>query len=199
METKQVISTIKENATQKGYTYTYVTGGSHGFPMPELGVLVHGFDAFAQAELFRDENHSAGEISMGFARDGWNMCEIRGTVFEAMEPNLDDYGYDYKLVSDFESLENEAYRIYNELRETGCEDADEIEAAKEFGDNLMEAAKDINWDTHSLILCQGEYYESVAKEQMSFSHDTKNYFIGVYYSYEEINYQLEEENEENND
>lgn len=180
-----------EEAEFGGLYLRSVTGALTGYPSPMIGEFVYGFDTLEDVEKFAEEY--GGEVSHGFWKDGWQLCNVKGRAYEYYTPSEKDYGNDYMVVDDEELLLHEAWWLYNDVKkdeavisEMDPDEKDDYECEminlKRYAENLIDDCKDIDWKEYSVILCCGLYYDIVRKESLSFSHDTKHYEIGVWLS-----------------
>lgn len=152
---------------------TTVEGGNNGYPRNMRGAII-GFDSWEQAEKFANEFGLS--LVMLHKRDGWQMYERRTSVYEPLKNSAADYGDDYSQYSsddyaDF--FENDVQPFLS--------DFDNFDDLQDFLDKSKKVYEELSSiDENQLVItCQGEYYDTIAKESMEWSHDTHHYIIGV--------------------
>lgn len=165
-----------------------ITGSYNGYPDPYVGKFFYGFNNLDQAKEYA--NKVGGEVRKAEWKDGWDNCKLGGWAYEEFSPSTDDYPDDFNVIDTMEEAINEAYCIYNSLLKTELEVSemnedekkeyeDEINAAKESGDNLIDAIANVNWEHDSVIFHCGDFYETVPKKSMVYNWDTRTVVIGV--------------------
>jgi transcriptional regulator with XRE-family HTH domain len=169
------------------HTNRDVSSGGNGYPEPFEGKFIGNFDTFEEIEEFVSKY--GGEISKAYWKDGWKNVEIRGAVYEPFTPKFIDYGDNTEVINDSYGLNQTAFGRYQELLEEygeteDKEEIEELETAKNYGENLMKECKNVNFETHSVLLSEGVFDNTIPKLSLQASHDTKNYEIGVFVSKE---------------
>ncbi len=162
-------------AYEKGLEYIETTTGMNGYPKHLRGAIV-GFETFAEAEEVAKEHGL--RITTFFKRDGWQLYQRDShTTYHALHITASDYGDDYKQftneISQEDFLEEE---VLPSLVATTFGDIQNIvQWYEELFDKIVEAEDD------ELVIADtfGEYVETIKKELMSWSHDSKTWIIGV--------------------
>lgn len=152
------------------------TSQGNGYPS-DLKYAIIGFETFEDAEKLAAEHNL--EIQSFEKRDGWQLWARTGnTMHEAFKNNADDYGDNYSEY-DGGSMDEEAF-LEDEVIE-------QIENFTSFDDleNFIKAKKEVFEEIEKagvhqkVITYMGDYYETIDAESMYFSHDTRNYVIGL--------------------
>lgn len=160
---------------EKGLEYIETTTGMNGYPQHLRGAII-GFETFAEAEEVAKEHGL--RITTFFKRDGWQLYKRNSnTTWEPLKITSDDYGDDYKHftneISESDFIEEE---LLPNLAATTFGDIENItQRYEELFDKIVEAEDD------ELVIADtfGEYVETIKKELMSWSHDSKTWVIGV--------------------
>lgn len=169
---RELLETI---AYEKGLEYIETTTGMNGYPQHIRGAII-GFDTFEEAETVAKEYGL--RITTFFKCDGWQLYQReRNTTWEALKITSYDYGDDYKHftneISQEDFIEEE---LLPNLAATTFGDIQIITNRYEkLFDKIVEAEDD------ELVIADtfGEYVETIKKELMSWSHDSKTWVIGV--------------------
>jgi hypothetical protein len=169
---KELLETI---AYEKGLEYIETTTGMNGYPQHLRGAII-GFETFAEAEEVAKEHGL--RITTFYKRDGWQLYKRdSNTTYGPMNVTSDDYGDDYKHftngISQEDFIEEE---LLPDLAATTFGDIITItNRYEELFDKIVEAEDD------ELVIAStfGEYVETIKKELMSWSHDSKIWVIGV--------------------
>lgn len=164
-----------------------VSSGGNGSPEPFEGKFIGNFDTFEEIEAFVSKY--GGEISKAYWKDGWRNVEIMGAIYEPFTPKFIDYGDNTEVINDSYGLNLTAFGHYESLKEhygetEDSEEISELEIAKNYGENLMKECKNVNFETHSILLSEGNFDNTIPKLSLIASHDTENYEIGVFVSKE---------------
>ena len=93
-----------------------------------------------------------------------------------MKNSSDDYGDNY---SQLEKM-NEKVFYESEVKDS-LENFDNLEDLQNFLSKKQELFEEIeNMEVDEIVItCQGEYYETIKKESMYFTHDTNHVTIGL--------------------
>lgn len=168
---------LENIAYEKGLEYITTTTGVNGYPQHLRGAII-GFETFAEADEVAKEHGL--RITTFYKRDGWQLYQRdSNTTYGPMNITSYDYGDDYKHFTneipqeDFleeEVLPNLAATTFGDIQNT-------IQRYEELFDKIVEAEDD------ELVIADtfGEYVETIKKELMSWSHDSKTWVIGVMY------------------
>lgn len=169
---KQIEKTIKA----LGLSIKDVTKGLNGYPTPFIGQFVHGFASFEEAQRIASE--LGGIVVEARWKDGWNVVELHGEAFELIKASDINRGGNYTIVSSIDEIIAESNVLISQLDEE-----DDIEAitAIQFGtEDLVNECKQVDWLTEVVVLCEGEYVETVKRQAMFASFDSNNRAIGVF-------------------
>lgn len=170
---KQKMS-IYEIAENHNLHLIETTTGMNGYPRECKHALI-GFDDFAEAERIAEEYNL--RITTFFKRDGWQLWERNSnTTYSAMNISADDYGDDYRSFCAAEEATYYADEVKPFLSD--FEDFDELQEFLNEREEVFENIQDLTED-EIVITCNGRFYEIVEHTTMQWSHDTKNYAIGV--------------------
>lgn len=168
---KELLETI---AYENGLEYIETTTGMNGYPQHIRGAII-GFYTFDEAKKLSKEHGL--RITTFFKSDGWQMYQREGnTTYRALHITASDYGDDYS------QLEVSDYRYFFEKEvKPFLDDIDSFSSLRSFiseKNDLYERLDDIN-DGQLVITFRGKYYETIDREMMSWSHDSKTWVIGV--------------------
>lgn len=166
---------LENIAYENSLEYIETTTGTNGYPQHIRGAVI-GFETFAEAEKVAQE-HSL-RITTFFKRDGWQLYQRNGNItWEPLKITSSDYGDGYKHftneMSESDFIEEE---LLPNLSATTFGDIQNItQKYEELFDKIVEAEDD------ELVIADtfGEYVETIKKEQMSWSYDSKTLVIGV--------------------
>ena len=173
METKKNLHEIAES---NNLEIIETTSQSNGYPS-NLKYAIIGFESFDEAEKLADEYDL--EIHSFEKRDGWQLWARTGnTMHEAFKNGSEDYGDNY---SEFDggSMDEETF-LQEEVLER-LSDFNNFEDLQSFINSKKEVFEEIEKaGVHQKVITNmGDYYETIDKESMYFSHDTRNYVIGL--------------------
>lgn len=152
-----------------------VTGSATGYPAPYMGEFFYGFESFPDAVKYAAEVN--GNIKIAQWKDGWSNCIISGAPSESFKPNANDYGDGFYVCDDLDDLKNQAFGMIDDSM-----DEEEKAAWKESGDQLISLVASFDWENESVILKDGDFFNSVKKQSMYFHFDNKHDVIGVFVS-----------------
>lgn len=165
---------LREIAENNGLTYAESTNGSNGYPSNIKGIII-GFDNFKDAEELA-EKHGLS-IEFFTKRDGWELWErTNNQAHEPMKNSSDDYGDNY---SQLEKM-NEKVFFESEVKDS-IENFDNLEDLQNFlskKQELFEEVEKMEVD-EVVITYQGDFYETIKKVSMYFTHDTNHVTIGL--------------------
>lgn len=169
---------LREIAELNGLTYAESTSGTNGYPSNIKGIII-GFDSFTEAEKLADEYNLTIEIFK--RKDGWQLWErTNSQAYEPMRNSSEDYGDNYSWygkMSEKEFIETEVSETLKHLTEDGA-DFDTLENFIKDSKKLYNEIETME-DDEIVITCQGDYYETIKKESMYWTHDTKHITIGL--------------------
>lgn len=165
---------LESNACENGLEYVETTTGRNGYPENLRGAII-GFDNYGEAEKLARKYGL--RITTLYRKDGWDLYERNGdTTYGPMEISAEDYGDDYSLMSaeDCEDFyENEVKPFLDAM-----ESFDDLKAFISKEEELFEKLKSLDDGQVAVLRC-GEYYETIGRELMKWSHDGKTWVIGV--------------------
>ena len=158
-------------------TIIEITHGSNGYPqgMGDHGII--DFETFEQAKELADKHGL--EVGLFTKRQGHQLWTYMGQRHEPLSANdyLADLGDDYSeadVNDDFirETLSDLTKKItdgdFTEIRGF-------IDRVEKIQDEVQCAEKD-----EMVIVCQGEYYETIDRKLMGYCEDVHTYTIGVF-------------------
>jgi hypothetical protein len=167
---------LREIAELNGLTYAESTSGNNGYPSGIKGIIL-GFETFEEAEELAEKHGLSIETFK--KKDGWQLWERTGNkAYEPFKNSCDDYGDNY---SQLEKMSEKVF-FESEVKDS-LENFDNLEDLQNFlskKQNLFDEVEILEID-EIVITCQGEYYETIKKTSMIFSHDTKTIVIGLIY------------------
>lgn len=172
---KAQITDLREIAEENGLKYIETTSERNGYPSAIRGAII-GFDGFEKAEEIAEKYGL--EIELFTKNDGWQLWYRTGnTAYEPLKNTSDDYGDNY---TELHKMSEEEY-IEKEVALYITDGHNTLNGIQEFLNVHKEIYNEIESmeDDEIVILRNGQYYDTVKKESMYFSHDTKHYAIGV--------------------
>lgn len=169
---KELLDTI---AYENSLEYIETTTGMNGYPQHLRGAII-GFNTFSEAEAIA-QKHGL-RITTFFKRDGWHLYQRDGnTTYKPLKITSYDYGDDYKhFTNEIPQEDFIEEELLPNLAATTFGDIITItNRYEELFDKIVEAEDD------ELVIATtfGEYVETIKKELMSWSHDSKTWVIGV--------------------
>jgi len=165
---------LREIAENNGLTYAESTSGTNGYPSNIKGIII-GFDNFKDAEELA-EKHGLS-IEFFTKKDGWYLWKrTNNQAHEPMKNSSDDYGDNYHQ---FEKMSEKVF--YESEIKDSLENFDNLEDLQNFLSKKQELFEEIEkMEVDEIVItCQGEYYETIKKESMYFTHDTNHVTIGL--------------------
>lgn len=165
---------LREIAENNGLTYAESTSGTNGYPSNIKGIII-GFEYFQDAEELAEKH---GLIIEFFTKkDGWELWErTNNQAHEPMKNSSDDYGDNY---SQLEKM-NEKVFYESEIKHS-IENFDNLEDLQNFLSKKQELFEEIEkMEVDEVVITyQGDFYETIKKESMYFTHDTNHVTIGL--------------------
>lgn len=166
---------LESIAYENGLQYIETTTGMNGYPEHLRGAII-GFETFKEAEKLAKEHGLC--IRTFFKRDGWQLYQRNSnTTWEPMKITASDYGDDYKQftndISQEDFIEEE---LLPSIAPTTFGDIVTItNRYEELFDKITDAKDD------ELVIADifGGYVETIKKELMEWSNDSKIWVIGV--------------------
>ena len=165
---------IHEVAEENNLDVISTTTGKNGYPQ-SVRYAITGFPNFSEAEKLAEKYGL--RITTFWKKAGWQLyVRDRNTTFEPMRISAENYGDDYMAFdsSSVESFyEDEVKPLLDDIN--SLEDLEKFVSARK---ELLDEIKSID-ETQLVIACHGHYYETIDKETMEWSFDSKTYVIGV--------------------
>lgn len=161
-------------AYESGLDIIETTTDLGGYPRNLKNAII-GFSTYEEAESLANEYGL--RVTTFEKRDGWQLwVRNNGITYGALEITSDDYGDDY-----YNYYASDKDSFYREEVEPRLENYDDEEERESFLEDMREIYKAIEAidETQVVITRDGRYYETIDIKSMSWSHDTKNYEIGV--------------------
>lgn len=172
---EQTIKSLRQIATDNGLQLITTTISSNGYPS-NLADAIIGFDSFEQAKQLAELHNLSIEIFT--KKDGWQLyCRTNNTMYEPLTNSADDYGDDYSEFNPTSELHyiSECSQFIGENIFQSFDDLQDYIATSK---KLYELFENKNED-EIIITCQGNYYDTIKRNSMSFYHDTKTTVIGL--------------------
>jgi len=161
-------------AYENGLEYIETTTGTNGYPQNICGAII-GFGTFEEAEKLA-RTHGL-TIRTFFKRNGWDLYQRNNnTTYRALHITASDYGDDY---SQFETSDRRHF-FENEVKPF-LDDMESLDDLRKFinqKEKIFEKLEDID-DGQIVITYCGNYYETIDRELMEWSDDSKTWVIGI--------------------
>ena len=168
------MKTIQEIAEIENLELIETTTGNNGYPQ-NLKHAIVGFESFEQAQEIAEKYGL--RIESFRRKDGWQLWERNYlTMYAPFQNSAEDFGDNYNeidKIDESEFFEREIKPIINDF-----EDFESLETFIESKKKVWEEIQNME-DNELVITHYGEYYETISKESMVFSHDTWNSIIGL--------------------
>lgn len=165
---------IQEIAEIENLELIETTVGTNGYPQ-ELKHAIVGFDNFDQATEIAEKYGL--KIESFVRKDGWNLWfRSNNSMFAPYQNSAEDFGDNYDAFGKID--ESEFFEIEIKPSIDNFEDFDTIETFLKDKKEIWEEIQNME-DNEIVITHYGEYYDTILRESMSFSHDTRNYIIGL--------------------
>lgn len=168
------MSKMDEIAYIGGLDVVETTIGANGYPQNIKKAIV-GFDEWEYAVSVAERYGL--RITTLHKRDGWQLWERNGnTTFEPLKPTEEWYGDNYKF---YQGEDTQTF-FHNEMKPV-LSDIDSYEELLSFIDEKRDVIKQIERadENEWVVLREGEHYETISKECLSWSHDTHHYVIAL--------------------
>lgn len=168
------MSRINEIAYVCGLDVVETTTGRNGYPQNIKQAIV-GFDEWEYVVSVAERYGL--RITTLHKRDGWQLWERNGdTTLEPLKPTEEWYGDNYKF---YQGDDTQTF-FFDEMKPF-LGDIDSYEELLSFIDDKRDAIKQIEraYENEWVVLREGEHYETIGKECMSWSHDTHHYVIAL--------------------
>ena len=165
---------IRALAEELGLDYIETTTARNGYPQDIKPALI-GFKTFSQAQEIADTYNLS--IESFESKDGWHLWTRNNrTMYEPYNNSAEDYGDNY---NDLWKMDEEEF--YEAEVEPALENFDNLTDLKNFikeKEEIFEEMEKMD-DEEIIITHEGRYYETIKKESMNWSHDTKHHIIGL--------------------
>lgn len=161
---------IIDIAEIENLNYIETTTGINGYPQ-NLKFALTGFENFEHAQEIADKYNLRVESFM--KKYGWELWSRNNNwMYEPYKLDVDnDFGDNYSEV-DEDLVRQEIKDNIDNI------DPDEVVDWLKNRAELIEFCQDAEED-EVVVTYYGEYFDTFKRESMSFSHDTRNYIIGV--------------------
>ena len=165
---------INNVANERGLRVITTTTDLTGYPKNLKNALI-GFECFKDAEELA--NKYGLRLTTFFKRDGWSLWyRNNNEAYQPIQIVAEDYGGNCNsfVASDaIDFFDNEIRPYLNNFNN--------IDSLQRFLEEKGEILNEIEiLDEDELVIVKdGAYYTTIKKEVMSWSHDTKNYIIGL--------------------
>lgn len=168
------MSRMNEIAYVCGLDVVETTSAMNGYPQ-QLRKAIIGMDDFTEAERIA-KKYGLG-ITTLYRRDGWQLwVRNSNTTYEPLRITSENYGGSYAHYEGGDTrsfLEDEFKPFLSEF--DSWDDLQKFIDQKRKVMNHIKMADASEW----VITQDGEYYQTISKESMSWSHDTHNYVIAL--------------------
>lgn len=165
---------LESIAYENGLEYIETTTGMNGYPQCIRGAII-GFETFEEAEKLAKEHGLC--IRTFFKRDGWQLYQRdRNTTWEPLKITASDYGDDYSQLSVHDAEDFFENEVKPFLEDMGS--FDDLKTFISRKEELFEKLEDIDGGQIVITHC-GDYYETIDRELMEWSNDSKTWVIGI--------------------
>lgn len=165
---------LREIAEQEGFDIIETTTGTNGYPQ-NLKHAIVGFESFEDASDLADKYGL--NVESFRSKDGWSLWNRdNATMFKPYQNLASEFGDNYEEFPKMD--EDEFFEIEIKPSIDNFEDFESLETFLKDKKEIWEEIENME-DDEVVITCYGEYYETIKKESMEFSHDTRRYIIGV--------------------
>lgn len=166
---------ILENAREMGLNTIEITTGMNGYPQGLGDYGVTGFETYADAEKFAEDN--GGEVVLFESKYGWHFWNQRGWMSRPFNSDdlLQDMGDNYA----YADTTNEHYA------EQLADIAKDFDGDFEALENRIKEIKEIidavesAYEDERVIVGYGNFYETVKATFMAYNYDTHRWAVGV--------------------
>ena len=168
------MSRINEIAYVCGLDVVETTTGRNGYPQ-NLKQAIVGFDEWEYVVSVAERYGL--RITTLHKRDGWQLWERNGnTTLEPLKPTEEWYGDNFKF---YQGEDTQSF-FWDEMKPV-LGDIDSYEELLSFIDDKKDVIKQIEraYENEWVVLREGEHYETIEKECLSWSHDTHHYVIAL--------------------
>lgn len=159
--------------------YIETTSQSNGYPESIKGAII-GFDSFEQAQQIAEKENLSIEFFK--KKDGWQLWyRTNNIAHEPMTNKAEDYGDDYAeigKVNESDFVENEVLPYLEDLDRTDDCNFDFLQTLIAEKKKVFEEIQQMEAD-EIVITRQGQYYDTIKKQSMYWSHDTNHIAIGL--------------------
>ena len=165
---------IYEIASEYGLQVIETTTEGTGYPKNLRKALI-GFDCYEDAKQLADEYDL--RITTFVTHTGWQLwVREKGTTFSALRISADDYGDDYRAYSCSDAADYFEDEVKPRLSDWA--NFNDLENFIIEQRQILEKIEDV--DDEELVIVNGwRYYDTVKRNAMDWSHDSKHYAVGV--------------------
>jgi hypothetical protein len=134
-----------------------------------------GFDSYEEAEQYEKENEGF-EVVLLYKRDGDRDWTNKGYTLNGIKVDVNDFDVDCHALTD-----DDIDGFYTENVLPVLEGFDNIEEAESFITNMKKVYEELQKidESQIVIMCRGEYYDTMYKEVTDYSYDVHHYMVGV--------------------
>ena len=167
------MKTLQEIAEKHDLEIIETTSERNGYPR-DLKLAITGFDTFEDAENLAKKYGL--NIESFTSRDGWGVWyRTGGKMYKPFELDVyGDFGDNYSEESEKDVCENLSERLEEDIFENIDEKIEFIKEQLELLEEISRAS-----DDGVVVSHYGEYWDTFPRESMRFSHDTRQYIIGL--------------------
>ena len=154
-----------------------ITHGTNGYPKwLEYGII--GFESYEEAEEFASQWDC--EVCSFHRRDGWQLWECKGNMYEEYELDATDFGGDN--VFELDGTEDSKRWVEEDFAEwvKSCNPTEEqIEDMRTRVEDVLQGIELCDENQFLVVDCGYYGYEIQDRRAMNYSYDTHQYVIGV--------------------
>lgn len=152
-----------------------VTNGTNGYPMNVYHVDAD-FESWEEAEQYANDNN--GEVVLLHRKDGWDLWECKGKLYEPVTRSAEDEGDDYMLYSNPTSAKE---TLMDNLKEDlpYCDSIDDMLTTISKYQEIIDELDCID-EGEAVLTLDGRFHSVIELHPMHW-HDTDNneYIIAV--------------------
>lgn len=149
-----------------------ITEGMNGYPKG-LHAGYCDFSNYEEAEAYAKK--TAGNVVLLHRRDGWHFWESLGQAYGPITRSENDYGDNYRVFENKEDFLDDRHYTRIGIVEDERMNTDELAA---FDAETEKIANEFQ-PGYGVVLYNGQYFETIKLETMSYCFDAHNYEIGV--------------------
>lgn len=177
----KTIENFKTQAKSQHLQMAGLTDSQDGYPQPELGYFVHGFNSWKELEAFAELTGGSPHFSQW--KDGWNyvhsLCDANEYTLGTIES--DWYGDDYEVlhapINEEDFIKMCGFETWDQMKE--LEDEYFVTEKKKHFEEIQKVIEKVDFDTHCMVLYLNEFEDIQPKNPLTFTHDTRHKALGV--------------------